>query len=62
MWGFITCGARSPERELFTCVVGDIWGTGKQDLVTGNFTMQEGADAVVIWKNVGPTTGPRPPP
>jgi hypothetical protein len=39
-----------------SCAVGDLLGTGRKDLVIGNFGMNEGslpADALTIWKNQG---------
>jgi hypothetical protein len=40
-----------------TCAVGDVFGTGRQDLVIGNFTMDKGSPALTIWKNLGPVDG-----
>jgi hypothetical protein len=37
-----------------TCVLGDVFGSGKIDIVTANFTMDEKADALLILKNLGP--------
>jgi hypothetical protein len=43
-----------------SCVAGDIFGTGRVDLVTGNFTMTGTMDqAITIWKNLGPAEQPR---
>jgi hypothetical protein len=39
-----------------TCAVGDIFGSGKPDLVIGNFGMSQSelpADALSIWRNIG---------
>jgi hypothetical protein len=36
-----------------TCVAGDVFGTGKIDLVTGNLTSTLADQAVTIWKNQG---------
>ncbi len=34
-----------------TCAVGDLFGTGKQDVVTGNFASAPVEEAITIWKN-----------
>jgi hypothetical protein len=36
-----------------SCAVGDIFGTGRQDIVTGNFTSESLEHAITIWKNLG---------
>jgi hypothetical protein len=36
-----------------SCVVGDVFGSGKLDVVTGNFTSLPTKNAVTIWKNLG---------
>lgn len=36
-----------------TCAIGDVFGSGKLDVVTGNFTTQPLKHAITIWKNVG---------
>jgi FG-GAP-like repeat len=37
-----------------TCAAGDVLGSGKIDLVTGNLVSSPGAEAVTIWRNQGP--------
>jgi hypothetical protein len=40
--------------DHFTCAVGDVYGDGRQHLVTGNFWFTEGArrrPAVTVWEN-----------
>jgi hypothetical protein len=38
-----------------TCVAGDVFGTGRTDLVVGHFTNAAGADpAITVWRNLGP--------
>jgi hypothetical protein len=37
-----------------TCAAGDVFGTGKVDLVTGNFVYGSAEGAVTIWRNQGP--------
>jgi hypothetical protein len=36
-----------------TCVAGDIFGTGKIDLVTGNFVSTPAENCITIWRNQG---------
>ncbi len=36
-----------------TCAIGDVFGSGKLDVVTGNFTTQPLRHALTIWKNLG---------
>jgi hypothetical protein len=36
-----------------TCAVGDVFGSGKLDVVTGNFTTQPLKNAITIWQNLG---------
>lgn len=36
-----------------TCAVGDLYGTGRQDLMTGVFTNGKSEHNVTIWKNLG---------
>jgi hypothetical protein len=36
-----------------TCAVGDLYGSGHLDLVTGNFTINPVPHPVTIWKNLG---------
>jgi hypothetical protein len=46
-----------------TCAAGDVFGTGRMDFVTGNFTLSAGlSDSLTIWRNQGKArTGTRPP-
>jgi hypothetical protein len=37
-----------------TCVAGDVFGTGRNDLVVGNFSAHLMMNPVTIWKNLGP--------
>jgi hypothetical protein len=36
-----------------SCAVGDVFGSGKLDVVTGNFSTQPLKNAITIWKNLG---------
>jgi hypothetical protein len=36
-----------------SCAVGDVFGTGKNDIVTGNFISRSREHALKIWKNLG---------
>jgi hypothetical protein len=36
-----------------TCAVGDVYGTGRRDIVVGNFGSAATAHPVTIWKNLG---------
>ena len=36
-----------------TCIVGDVFGSGKLDLVTGTFSSGSSKHAITIWKNLG---------
>ncbi len=36
-----------------SCAVGDVYGTGRQDLVTGLFANSQSEHVVTIWKNLG---------
>jgi hypothetical protein len=41
-----------------TCAVGDIYGTGRADIVTGTFTSAQVDHVLTIWKNLGPPGKP----
>ncbi len=36
-----------------SCAVGDVFGSGKLDIVTGNFTTQSLKNSITIWQNLG---------
>jgi hypothetical protein len=40
-----------------TCAAGDVFGTGKIDLVTGAFVFDRAEHALTIWKNLGEAKG-----
>lgn len=40
-----------------TCAAGDIFATGRIDLVIGNFVYRPGSPAIAIWRNQGPNDG-----
>lgn len=40
-----------------TCAVGDVFGTGKTDIVTGSFVSEQVEQAITIWKNQGVRRG-----
>ena len=40
-----------------SCAVGDVFGSGKQDIVTGNFLSTSVEHAITIWKNQGKQRG-----
>jgi hypothetical protein len=42
------------ECDHVTCVVGDLYGTGRLDLVVGHFVSPTVNHPVTVWKNVGP--------
>jgi hypothetical protein len=39
--------------DSVVCVVGDVYGTGRQDIVVGNFASPKTDHPVTIWRNVG---------
>ena len=43
--------------DYVSCTVGDVFGTGRQDIVTGTFTGQPVEHAITVWRNQGATGG-----
>jgi FG-GAP-like repeat len=43
--------------DSVVCVVGDLYGTGRQDIVVGNFSSPKSDHPVTIWRNAGKTGG-----
>ncbi|MFL5342813.1 MAG: FG-GAP repeat domain-containing protein [Gemmataceae bacterium] len=41
------------DADHCTCAVGDLFGTGRQDIVVGNFSSVATDHPVTIWKNLG---------
>ena len=39
--------------DTVVCVVGDVYGTGRQDIVVGNFSSPKTDHPVKIWRNGG---------
>jgi hypothetical protein len=50
---FVRHTLESKTCDHVTCVLGDVFGTGRPDLVTGNFTLNEQAESLVVFKNLG---------
>jgi hypothetical protein len=50
---FVRHTLASKTCDHVTCAVGDLFGTGKIDIVTANFTMDERASSLVVLKNLG---------
>jgi hypothetical protein len=53
---FVRHGLEKVTCDHVTCALGDLDGTGKIDLVVGNFALNESAkpaEAITIWKNLG---------
>jgi hypothetical protein len=48
---FIRHSLETVTCDHVTCAAGDIFGTGKIDLVTGNLLFEPAAQAVTLWKN-----------
>jgi hypothetical protein len=44
--------------DAVVCVVGDVYGTGRQDIVVGNFASPTSDHPVTIWRNAGPPPKP----
>ena len=36
-----------------TCAAGNVFGTGRADLVIGNFWLDKPAPSLTVWKNLG---------
>ena len=45
---------QSIDCDAVVCVVGDVYGTGRQDIVVGNFSSPKSDHPVTIWRNMGP--------
>jgi hypothetical protein len=43
--------------DSVVCAVGDLYGTGRQDIVVGNFSSPKSDHPVTIWRNLGPARG-----
>jgi hypothetical protein len=41
-----------------SCVAGDVFGTGRADLVAGSFTLDGNTDSLLVLRNLGPTKPP----
>jgi FG-GAP-like repeat len=44
----------SIDCDAVVCVAGDLYGTGRQDIVVGNFSSPKTDHPVTIWRNMGP--------
>jgi hypothetical protein len=50
---FIRHTLESKSCDHVTCAVGDVFGTGRNDIVTANFTMNEQTSSLKVLKNLG---------
>jgi hypothetical protein len=50
---FVRHSLETATCDHVTCVAGDVFGTGRIDLVTGTFVSTEADHAITIWKNQG---------
>ncbi len=50
---FVRHTVESGNCDHVTLAVGDVFGSGKLDVVTGNFTVQPLKNSITIWKNLG---------
>jgi hypothetical protein len=50
---FVRHTLASKSCDHVTCVLGDVFGTGRVDIVTGNFTLDKRAPSLLILKNLG---------
>lgn len=51
---FVRHPLQSVECDAVVCAVGDLYGTGRQDIVVGNFSRPTSDHPVTIWRNLGP--------
>ncbi len=49
---FVRRTLETADCDYVTCALGDLYGTGRQDLVVGHFDSAKG-ELVSIWKNLG---------
>jgi FG-GAP-like repeat len=40
--------------DYCNCFVGDVYGTGRNDIVVGHFSSKDSMNAVTVWRNTGP--------
>jgi hypothetical protein len=52
--GYARYSVETRACDHVTCVAGDIYGSGRPDLVTGTFTATKGLPSITIWRNLGP--------
>ena len=50
---FVRHPLQAIECDAVVCVVGDVYGTGRQDIVVGNFSRPTSDHPVTIWRNSG---------
>jgi hypothetical protein len=51
---FVRHPLQAVECDAVVCVVGDVYGTGRQDILVGNFSSPTSDHPVTIWRNTGP--------
>jgi hypothetical protein len=50
---FVQHALETKTCDHVTCAAGDLFGTGRPDLVTAAFTIRPTAEAVTVWRNLG---------
>ena len=50
---FVRHTLASKTCDHVTCALGDLFGTGRMDIVTANFTLRGDVDSLVVLKNLG---------
>jgi hypothetical protein len=50
---FVRHTLESVDCDHVTCAIGDLFGTGRPDLITASFRRLPGPEAVTVWKNLG---------
>jgi hypothetical protein len=59
--GFDRFALETTTCDHVTCAAGDVFGTGRADIVVGNFSAGADMPAVTIWKNLGRPSARRSP-
>jgi len=50
---FVRHTLESETCDHVSCILGDVFGTGRLDLVVGNYGSKKGQDPITVWRNEG---------